>query len=395
MHDQLDLIWKDTLDFVKTKLNSPTFKTWFENTAPLTIYENTFLVSAPNSFTKEWLEKRYALLLGQALHKVTGEEMRVKFTTQEKIKEDGEGPGTEPPMSAPRAVQNDPTLNPKYTFDSFVVGAGNRFAQAAALAVAERPSRQYNPLFIYGGVGLGKTHLLQAIGQYVLKHFPDLKVQYVSTEKFTNDFINSIRDKDKIVGFQRRYRHNDVLLIDDIHFLENKEATQEEFFHPFNTLHQADKQIVITSDRPPRDLATLEDRLRSRFEWGLITDIQPPDLETRIAILRRKAELDGIHVPDQVAEFIAQRIHSNIRELEGALVRVVAYATLTRSAITSVLTEEVLRELLPTDRGKPITTPALQRAVAEYFDIRVEEMRAKRRTKAVAFPRQGALYLAP
>src|SRR3989304_7442579 len=255
MPGQLGRMWKEALDFVKTKLNAPTLETWFENTAPLTIYENTFLVSAPSSFAKEWLESRYTPLLSQALHKVMGEEMKIKFTTQEKTKEGGEAMIVEQPAPAPRVVQNDPTLNPKYTFDSFVVGAGNRFAQAAALAVAERPSNAYNPLFIYGGVGLGKTHLLQAVGHYVQKHFPDLKVQYVSTEKFTNDFINSIRDKDKIVGFQGRYRHNDVLLIDDIHFLENKEATQEEFFHTFNTLHQADKQIVITSDRPPRDLA--------------------------------------------------------------------------------------------------------------------------------------------
>ncbi|HEY4687361.1 MAG TPA: chromosomal replication initiator protein DnaA [Candidatus Subteraquimicrobiales bacterium] len=393
MHDQLDLIWKETLDFVKTKLNAPTFKTWFENTAPLTIYENTFLVSAPNSFTKEWLEKRYALLLGQALHKVTGEEMRVKFTTQEKIKEGGEGPRTEPPVSAPRAVQNDPTLNPKYTFDSFVVGAGNRFAQAAALAVAERPSRQYNPLFIYGGVGLGKTHLLQAIGQYVLKHFPDLKVQYVSTEKFTNDFINSIRDKDKIVGFQRRYRHNDVLLIDDIHFLENKEATQEEFFHTFNTLHQADKQIVITSDRPPKDLATLEDRLKSRFEWGLITDITPPDLETRIAILRKKSQWEKLEVPNEILELVASRIQSNIRELEGALTRILAFSSLTKSEIDLDLAKDVLKDTFPEKESRPVTVQTIQQEVCRYFRLPKTELVGTKRSQSIVYPRQIAMYL--
>jgi chromosomal replication initiator protein len=284
-------------------------------------------------------------------------------------------------------------LSPKYTFDTFVIGSGNRFAHAAAMAVAESPARAYNPLFIYGGVGLGKTHLLQAIGHHVIHGKGLHRVAYISSEKFTNELINAIRD-DRTLEFRTRYRNVDVLLIDDIQFLAGKERTQEEFFHTFNTLHEASRQIIITSDRPPKDIPTLEDRLRSRFEWGLIADIQPPDLETRIAILRKKAELDGISVPDQVAEFIAQRIHSNIRELEGALVRVVAYSNLTRSPITVELASEILKELLPSAASKPVTIPSLQKIVAEHFDIRVEEMRAKRRTKGVAFPRQVAMYLA-
>jgi chromosomal replication initiator protein len=284
-------------------------------------------------------------------------------------------------------------LSPKYTFETFVVGAGNRFAHAAAMAVAEAPARAYNPLFIYGGVGLGKTHLLQAIGHRVLLGADVARVAYVSSEKFTNELINAIRD-DKTVDFRQRYRNVDVLLIDDIQFLAGKERTQEEFFHTFNTLHEASHQIIITSDRPPKEIPTLEDRLRSRFEWGLIADIQPPDLETRIAILRKKAETEGISVPDEVAEFIAQRIPTHIRELEGALVRVVAYASLTRSLISVELASDVLRDLLPPTRARVVTIQAIQTALAEFFGIRVEEMRAKRRTKGVAFPRQVAMYVA-
>jgi chromosomal replication initiator protein len=274
-----------------------------------------------------------------------------------------------------------------------VVGAGNRFAHAAATAVAESPARAYNPLFIYGGVGLGKTHLLQAIGHRVLADGSVVRVAYISSEKFTNELINAIRD-DKTLEFRQRYRHVDVLLIDDIQFLAGKERTQEEFFHTFNTLHESSRQIIITSDRPPKEIPTLEDRLRSRFEWGLIADIQPPDLETRIAILRKKGEMERIPVPDDVAEFIAQRIHSNIRELEGALIRVVAYASLTRSTVSVDLAADVLRDLLPPARARVVTIQAIQHAVAEFFGIRPEEMRAKRRTKGVAFPRQIAMYLA-
>ena len=284
------------------------------------------------------------------------------------------------------------TFTGKYTFDTFVVGSGNRFAHAAALAVAEAPARAYNPLFIYGGVGLGKTHLLQAIGHRVLTHKQIARVMYVSSERFTNEMINAIRD-DKMVEFRNRYRSVDVLLIDDIQFLAGKERTQEEFFHTFNTLHESGRQLIISSDRQPREIPTLEDRLRSRFEWGLIADIEPPDYETRIAILRKKAEIDAIAVPDEVTQYIAQRISSNIRELEGALSRLRAHAEMQRTSISIDLAIEVLKEILPQARIRPVTIPGIQRAVAEFFGIRIEEMKAKRRTKGVAFPRQVAMYL--
>jgi len=354
--------------------------------APISLVGDVFVFGVPSRLAKEWVETRYAGLISSALRDVLSRGVSIQLTVME------EAPAP-PPAPAPVRLPDTVHLSPKYTFDTFVVGSGNRFAHAAAMAVAESPARAYNPLFIYGGVGLGKTHLLQAIGHHVIHGKGLHRVAYISSEKFTNELINSIRD-DRTLEFRTRYRNVDVLLIDDIQFLAGKERTQEEFFHTFNTLHEASRQIIITSDRPPKDIPTLEDRLRSRFEWGLIADIQPPDLETRIAILRKKAELDGIHVPDQVAEFIAQRIHSNIRELEGALVRVVAYANLTRSPITVESASEILKELLPSAASTPITITSLQKAVAEHFDIRMEEMRAKRRTKGVAFPRQVAMYLA-
>ncbi len=383
-------LWRVAVRRIEGQLNKPSFESFVKAMRPLSMRGDTLVLSVPNSWTKEWVESRYAAMIREALRAAAGREVAVTFTIAEG------GPAAARPVPreipAPRSIHGL-ALSPKYTFDTFVVGAGNRFAHAAARAVAEQPARAYNPLFIYGGVGLGKTHLLQAIGHHVLTLETLYRVTYVSSEKFTNELINSIRD-DKTVEFRNRYRNVDVLLIDDIQFLAGKERTQEEFFHTFNTLHESARQIIITSDRPPKEIPTLEDRLRSRFEWGLIADIQPPDLETRIAILRKKAETDGIHIPDEVADFIAQRIQTNIRELEGALVRVVAYATLTRTAITTTLAEEVLRELLPPVRARPVTIPAIQRAVAEFFDIRVEDMRAKRRTKAIAFPRQVAMYLA-
>ncbi|HEV8338066.1 MAG TPA: chromosomal replication initiator protein DnaA [bacterium] len=385
-------LWQVAVRRIAEQLNKPSFESFVKAMRPLNMRGDTLVFSVPDSFAKEWVETRYAGMIRDALRAAAGRDVAVSFT----VAEAAPAPALEPPSSRerllPRSI-NGLALSPKYTFETFVVGAGNRFAHAAARAVAEQPAKAYNPLFIYGGVGLGKTHLLQAIGHHVLTLESFHRVTYVSSEKFTNELINSIRD-DKTVEFRNRYRNVDVLLIDDIQFLAGKERTQEEFFHTFNTLHESARQIIITSDRPPKDIPTLEDRLRSRFEWGLIADIQPPDLETRIAILRKKAETDGIHIPDDVADFIAQRVQTNIRELEGALVRVVAYATLTRTPITTTLAEEVLRELLPAVRVKPVTIPAIQRVVAEFFDIRVEDMRAKRRTKAVAFPRQVAMYLA-
>ncbi len=292
-------------------------------------------------------------------------------------------------VSAPRSQSR---LNEKYIFDTFVIGASNRFSHAAAVAVAEQPARAYNPLFIWGDSGLGKTHLLHAVGHYAQRLFPGMRVRYVSTEEFTNDFINSLRD-DRKVAFQRRYRDVDVLLVDDIQFLEGKEGTQEEFFHTFNTLHNANKQIVVSSDRPPKRLETLEDRMRTRFEWGLITDIQPPELETRIAILRKKAAQDRLAVPDDVLSFIAERIERNIRELEGALIRVTAFASLNRQPVDTQLAEIVLRDLIPDSGASEITAPTIMGVTAEFFGVTMDELCGPGKTKALAQSRQIAMYL--
>jgi chromosomal replication initiator protein len=378
-------VWQEALRRIETRLSKPSYESFVKAMAPVTLTDDVFVFSVPTRLAKEWVETRYVGLIHGALQEVLARNVAIHVTVTE------EPAGPPPPAPVQRAPEGLP-LSPKYTFDTFVIGSGNRFAHAAALAVADAPARAYNPLFIYGGVGLGKTHLLQAIGHHVVQRHHLHRVAYISSEKFTNELINSIRD-DRTLDFRSKYRNVDVLLIDDIQFLAGKERTQEEFFHTFNTLHEASRQIIITSDRPPKEIPTLEDRLRSRFEWGLIADIQPPDVETRIAILRKKAELDGIGVPDEVAEFIAQRIQSNIRELEGALVRVVAYATLTRASITVELAAEILKELLPSGSGRPLSIPVIQKAVAEHWSLRIEEMRAKRRTKGVAFPRQIAMYL--
>ncbi|GHF58002.1 chromosomal replication initiator protein [Amycolatopsis bartoniae] len=297
------------------------------------------------------------------------------------------------PYTAPAQPQTSKTrLNEKYTFDTFVIGASNRFAHAAAFAVAEAPSRAYNPLFIWGESGLGKTHLLHAVGHYAQRLFPGMRVRYVSTEEFTNDFINSLRD-DRKVAFQRRYRDIDILLVDDIQFLEGKEGTQEEFFHTFNTLHNANKQIVVSSDRPPKRLETLEDRLRTRFEWGLITDIQPPELETRIAILRKKAAQDRLAVPGDVLEFIASRVEANIRELEGALIRVTAFASLNQQPVDVGLAEIVLRDLIPDSQAPEISAPTIMATTAEFFDVTIDDLCGPGKTKALATARQIAMYL--
>jgi len=393
LQNQLVIIWDQALKIIKKQLNTPTYKAWFENTSPAQIDSDSIIINAPNSFAKEWLESRYNSLITDALFQVLGEEIQIKVVVDE-----AEQMSIVPENARPNKIADYKSqhgmLNPKYTFDSFVIGGSNRFAHAAALAVAETPSRAYNPLFIYGGVGLGKTHLLQAIAHYVQNHHPSLKVKYVSSEKFTNDFITSIREKDKIAGFQKRYRDNDVLLVDDIQFLENKEATQEEFFHTFNTLYEASKQIVLSSDRPPKDIATLEDRLRSRFEWGLITDIQPPDLETRIAILHKKAQIDKLSVPNEVMEFVASKIQSNIRELEGALIRIVAYSSLTKASISLSLAEEVLKDIFPDRASRPISIQTIQSEVCRYFNISKSQLIGNKRSQSVVYPRQIAMYLA-
>ncbi len=353
--------------------------------------DDTFVVVLPNDFTRSWIESHFLGLLRAALRDAIGRDIRVAL----KVAEHDEARDGKPVVEAPRAVgEAQPAANPKYTFDNFVIGSSNRFAHAAALAVAEAPAQAYNPLFIYGGTGLGKTHLLQAIGAYVSNHAKGLTTRYVTSETFTNDFINSLRDK-RIEGFKHRYRAYDVLLVDDIQFLEGKERFQEEFFHTFNSLYEAGRQIVISSDRPPKEIATLEERLRSRFEWGLITDIQPPDLETRIAILRKKVTTDRIAVTDpEVLTFIAGRVSTNIRELEGALTRVVAFSSLTGLELDVDLAEQVLRDLFPNSGDLPeVTIARIQEAVCDRFSLTVQELVSPRRSQAVAYPRQVAMYL--
>ncbi len=406
-------VWQQALPRIERHLTKPSFEAFFKFMRPMALQHDVFIISVPSLFAKEWLEGRYRRLITETLQDILKRGVDVRFVVADSLSQTEDpsptagarpSPPEGPPSrdaayAAPRdfmAAQGTAggtlSTSSRYTFDSFVIGSGNRFAHAAALAVAEAPAKAYNPLFIYGGVGLGKTHLLQAIGHHVTSHKSMARVMYVSSERFTNDLINSIRD-DKTVEFRNKYRTADVLLIDDIQFLAGKERTQEEFFHTFNALHESNRQLIISSDRPPRDIPTLEDRLRSRFEWGLIADIQPPDYETRIAILRKKAEVDAIDLPDEVAQYIAQRISSNIRELEGALSRLRAHAQMSRTPLSVNLATDVLREILPQTRVRPLTIPTIQRSVADFFGIRVEEMKAKRRTKGVAFPRQVAMYL--
>jgi chromosomal replication initiator protein len=388
-------LWNAALANIEKKISKPSFDTWLKSTKAHSLQGNLLVITAPNEFARDWLEERYSQLIAGILYEITGEELSVKFIIPQNQKE--EDPDLLLPARKAKREEDQHDfpqniLNPKYLFDTFVIGSGNRFAHAASLAVAEAPAKAYNPLFIYGGVGLGKTHLMHAIGHYVLEHKPNAKVVYLSSEKFTNEFINSIRDN-KAVEFRNKYRNVDVLLIDDIQFLAGKESTQEEFFHTFNTLHEESKQIVISSDRPPREIPTLEDRLRSRFEWGLITDITPPDLETRIAILRKKAKAEGLDIPNEVMLYIANQIDTNIRELEGALIRVVAYSSLINKDINADLASEALRDIIPSSKPKVITILEIQRTVGEHFSVKLEDFKAKKRTKSVAFPRQIAMYL--
>lgn len=397
-------IWESVLGALRSELNKPTIKTWFEHTTPLNMSDEGLVIGVQNEFAKDWLESRYSGLLDAALLKVTGLPIPVSFvvSTNQKVKPlVAEEKVVDIPVAPPHTKQQNTererfdSFNPKYSFESFVIGASNRFAHAAALAVGEAPGRAYNPLFIYGGVGLGKTHLLHAIAQYVKQSFPHMKVKYVTSEQFTNDFINSIanRDKKRIDGFRKQYRTNDVLLIDDIQFLKGKEGTQEEFFHTFNTLQQSGKQVVLSSDRPPREIAMLEERLRSRFEMGLITDIQPPDLETRIAILKRKTEVEHLDIPYEVLLFIADRVSSNIRELEGALIRVIAYSSLTRQPITVEISNRVLKDIFPEKKIKPIPISSIQKEVCRYFSVSYSELISSKRSQNIVYPRQIAMYL--
>ncbi|WP_059050451.1 chromosomal replication initiator protein DnaA [Paenibacillus senegalimassiliensis] len=386
-------IWQHILSIINTKLSKPSFDTWFKATKIVSLTDQSIIISAPTTFAVEWLESRYTKLVATTVLEYLGKQVDVTFVIEESAPPELTQVVKEPPAPVPIEESVSHMLNPKYTFDTFVIGSGNRFAHAASLAVAEAPARAYNPLFLYGGVGLGKTHLMHAIGHYILEHSPSSKVVYISSEKFTNEFINSIRDN-RAESFRNKYRNIDILLIDDIQFLAGKESTQEEFFHTFNALHEERKQIIISSDRPPKEIPTLEERLRSRFEWGLITDIQPPDLETRIAILRKKAKAENLDIPNEAMMYIANQIDTNIRELEGALIRVVAYSSLINQDVTSHLAAEALKDIIPSSRPKMITIQDIQQRVGDYYNLKLDDFKARKRTKAIAFPRQIAMYLA-
>jgi chromosomal replication initiator protein len=381
-----ETLWTEVAGRLKGALNDSTFRTWFGEVEGMEVTDDTFVLAVPNDFTREWIEGHFLELIRAAVRDATGQQRRVQLTVAET--------GAVPDATQPPAQRiSESGLNTKYTFDLFVIGSSNRFAHAAALAVAEAPAQAYNPLFIYGSTGLGKTHLLQAIAQYVMEHPGDMSVRYVTSESFVNDFINSLRDK-RIEGFKQRYRNYDLLLIDDVQFFEGKERFQEEFFHTFNSLYESGSQIVLSSDRPPKEIATLEARLRSRFEWGLITDIQPPDLETRIAILRKKVKTDGIHVADpQLLTFIAGRISTNIRELEGALTRVVAFASLTGRPMTAELAQDVLKDVFPQGEVPQVTIEHIQEVVCERFGLSLDELCSHKRSQNIVYPRQVAMYL--
>lgn len=380
-------LWENSLKLIKTELTPASFNAFFSPIEPLKITSNTILLSVPNDFTKGILEARYMNLIESSINQISSSKYKIKFILDEEELRNFENENV-PKVEVP-SYSN---LNPKYTFDTFVIGNSNRFAHAACVAVAEAPARAYNPLFLYGGVGLGKTHLMQAIGHHILSHTKNAKVVYVSSEKFTNELINSIKD-DRNEEFRNKYRNVDVLLVDDIQFIAGKERTQEEFFHTFNTLHEANKQIIISSDRPPKEIPTLEDRLRSRFEMGLITDIQAPDFETRIAILRKKAQMENITVPNEVMSYIAKYIKSNIRELEGALTRVVAYSSLTNKEISFELAIEALKDIISSSKPQELNATLIKEKVSEYFNIKMDDFSSKKRTRAIAYPRQIAMYL--
>ncbi len=396
--DELNHIWQETLKKIKEKLTNPSFKTWFSDTKPIELNdENQLIIEVPNEFIKDWLQNRYKDLIAEILKDLTNNPwIPIFLTTKELQNIDKKILPQEDNNNNIKEVEKREYngLNPKYVFDTFVVGNSNRFAHAASLAVAEAPAKAYNPLFIYGDVGLGKTHLMQAIAHFILDHTPDSKVMYVSSETFTNELINSIKD-DSTIEFREKYRNIDILLVDDIQFLAGKERTQEEFFHTFNALHESSRQLIISSDRPPKEIPTLEERLRSRFEWGLITDMQKPDLETRIAILRKKADLEKLEIPNEVIIYIANKIQSNIRELEGALIKVIAYSSLVDREIDVDLAQEALKDLVSKNNrlDKKVDIDLIQKVVTNYYNLQIEDMKSKKRTHNLAFPRQIAMYL--
>ncbi len=394
MNAQLKELWDKTLKIIEAELTEVSYNTWIKCIVPISMDKNSLKLNVPNDFTKGILETRYKDLIINALNVTTAQKFSVEFFIKMEDSIDSQviTINNDIKNELPLNDEMSNTLNPKYTFDSFVIGNSNRFAHAACLAVAEAPAKAYNPLFIYGGVGLGKTHLMHAIGHYILSNNPNTKVVYVSSEKFTNELINSIKD-DKNVEFRNKYRNVDVLLVDDIQFIANKERTQEEFFHTFNALHESNKQIILSSDRPPKEIPTLEDRVRSRFEWGLIADVATPDFETRIAILKKKADVENLNIQNEVMSYIATKIKSNIRELEGALIRVVAFSSLTNKEITVDLASEALKDIISSKNSKQITIELIQEIVANYFNLRLEDFKSARRTRNIAYPRQIAMYL--
>jgi chromosomal replication initiator protein len=395
-------VWRAALGELQVSLSPANFETWLRDTQLVDVDEQRFRIGVPNGFAKDWLENRYRSLISQTLARIVGYSVQVEFTiVPAEPAADGEDGTAGPPLPAPQ-VRLEPgrvggegssaNLNPRYTFANFIVGSANRLAHAASLSVAERPGHAYNPLFLYGGVGLGKTHLMHAIGSQVIAKFPRKRVVYATSEKFTNEFITSIQ-QGKIDEFRARYRRIDLLLIDDIQFIADKERTQEEFFHTFNAIHEDGKQIVLSSDRPPKAILTLEERLRSRFEWGLIADLTAPDLETRIAILRAKAEEGSVPITSDVIEFIARKVVSNIRELEGALNRIVAFASMGATPISIELAQAVLSNVLYNPKKRQVTPERIAKAVADYYGVQMDQLRGQKRDKAIVMPRQVAMFL--
>ncbi len=393
-----DSIWDRVLERVEAKLNRHTFLTWFKPTRLLQDQQDTLTVEVPDATVRDWLLRHYGTILAEAVAEAGRPGASIAFVSADsppepvsKVEAAMIHDVADPVVAADTPPPGTSGLNPKYTFDTFVVGPSNQFAHAAARAVAETPGRSYNPLFVYGGVGLGKTHLMHAIGQYVLRHQSPNALTYISTERFMNEMINAIR-YERIIDFRERYRNVDVLLVDDIQFLAGKEATQNEFFHTFNALYDAGKQIVLSSDCPPHEIPALEERLRSRFNWGLIADIQPPDLETKVAILKKKADADGVPLPDNVALYIATKIKSNIRDLEGSLIRLVAFASLTGKDVTLPLAQDVLRNVIGND-DRAVTIDTILKFVGEYYGLRVSELKAASNSRTIVIPRQVAMYL--
>lgn len=386
MASDINETWSAVLKLLEDELTSVSFSTWIETIVPVSLNKSSIVLEVPSEFNLGIIKSRYKDLLQNAIKHVTNKNLDIELTVKS---------GDEPSIRETSQEENSSVLsilNPKYTFSTFVKGSGNQLAHAAALAVAEAPAAAYNPLFIYGGVGLGKTHLMHAIGHYVLEQNSNARVLYTSSEKFTNELINAIKD-DRNEEFRNKYRNIDVLLIDDIQFIGGKERTQEEFFHTFNALYELNKQIVISSDKPPKEILTLEERLRSRFEWGLIADIQAPDTETRIAILRKKSQLENYDIQNDVLVYIANNIESNIRELEGALNRVIAYASLTGSPITLELAQDCLKQILSGKSVENINHSTIMKVVSRYYDISPEQLVTQKRSRDVAFPRQVAMFL--